>query len=52
MNDDVREKIILQSKCGIRKGMFDFSKEYIPTFRTSPSHFLQYPEAMIVIHNT
>jgi predicted oxidoreductase len=29
MNDDIREKIILQSKCGIRKGMFDFSKEYI-----------------------
>jgi predicted oxidoreductase len=29
MNDEVREKIILQSKCGIRKGMFDFSKEHI-----------------------
>ncbi len=29
MNDDVREKIILQSKCGIRQGMFDFSKEHI-----------------------
>ena len=29
MSDDVREKIILQSKCGIRKGMFDFSKEHI-----------------------
>lgn len=29
MNDDVREKIILQSKCGIRKGAFDFSKQYI-----------------------
>lgn len=29
MHDDVREKIILQSKCGIRKGMFDFSKEHI-----------------------
>ena len=29
MNDDVREQIILQSKCGIRKGMFDFSKEHI-----------------------
>ncbi len=29
MNDDVREHIILQSKCGIRKGMFDFSKEHI-----------------------
>ena len=24
-----RDKIILQSKCGIRKGFFDFSKEYI-----------------------
>jgi predicted oxidoreductase len=24
-----REKLILQSKCGIRKGMYDFSKEYI-----------------------
>src|SRR5205809_267191 len=25
----VREKIILQSKCGIRKGFFDFSREHI-----------------------
>jgi len=29
MNADVRERMILQSKCGIRKGMFDFSKEHI-----------------------
>lgn len=29
MNSTVREKIILQSKCGIRKGFFDFSKEHI-----------------------
>ena len=30
MNAAVREKIILQSKCGIRKGIsFDFSKEQI-----------------------
>ncbi|MCH1626723.1 aldo/keto reductase [Ferdinandcohnia quinoae] len=29
MNAAVREKMILQSKCGIRKGMFDFSKEHI-----------------------
>ncbi|QFT88140.1 Oxidoreductase YdhF [Bacillus sp. THAF10] len=29
MNDDIREKVILQSKCGIREGMFDFSKEHI-----------------------
>lgn len=29
MSDNVREKIILQSKCGIRQGMFDFSKEHI-----------------------
>ncbi|CAM3634547.1 aldo/keto reductase [Marinicrinis lubricantis] len=29
MNDDIREKMILQSKCGIRQGMFDFSKEHI-----------------------
>lgn len=29
MNSTVREKIILQSKCGIRKGAFDFSKDYI-----------------------
>ncbi|WOD61497.1 aldo/keto reductase [Niallia taxi] len=29
MNAEVRENIILQSKCGIRKGMFDFSKEHI-----------------------
>ncbi|WP_312094052.1 aldo/keto reductase family oxidoreductase [Niallia sp.] len=29
MSPSVRENIILQSKCGIRKGMFDFSKEHI-----------------------
>ncbi|WP_274648568.1 aldo/keto reductase [Paenibacillus humicola] len=29
MNADIRENIILQSKCGIRKGMFDFSKDHI-----------------------
>ncbi|MDR6722813.1 putative oxidoreductase [Paenibacillus amylolyticus] len=29
MSPQVRENIILQSKCGIRKGMFDFSKEHI-----------------------
>ncbi|MFJ7753716.1 aldo/keto reductase [Peribacillus muralis] len=29
MNPSIREKIIVQSKCGIRKGMFDFSKEHI-----------------------
>ncbi len=29
MNDDVREKIILQSKCGIREGRYDFSKQHI-----------------------
>jgi Predicted oxidoreductase len=29
MNASVREKMILQSKCGIRKGSFDFSKEHI-----------------------
>lgn len=29
MNATIREKLILQSKCGIRKGMFDFSKEHI-----------------------
>ena len=29
MNSRVRENIILQSKCGIREGMFDFSKEHI-----------------------
>ncbi len=30
MNAGIREKLILQSKCGIsRKGMFDFSKEHI-----------------------
>ena len=26
---DLREKMFIQSKCGIRKGYFDFSKEYI-----------------------
>ena len=29
MNDSLREKIILQTKCSIRPGFFDFSKEYI-----------------------
>ena len=29
MNPQVREKMILQSKCGIRKGYYDFSKEHI-----------------------
>jgi predicted oxidoreductase len=29
MNPAVREKLILQSKVGIRQGMFDFSKEHI-----------------------
>ncbi len=29
MNPSVRERLILQSKCGIRPGMFDFSKEHI-----------------------
>ncbi|MBM7567097.1 aldo/keto reductase [Paenibacillus sacheonensis] len=29
MSDSVRENIILQSKCGIRQGQFDFSKEHI-----------------------
>ena len=29
MNDDTREKVILQSKAGIKQGEFDFSKEHI-----------------------
>ncbi|QQE81152.1 aldo/keto reductase family oxidoreductase [Alicyclobacillus sp. SO9] len=29
MNSNVRENLIIQSKCGIRQGMFDFSKEHI-----------------------
>ncbi|SFF81587.1 Predicted oxidoreductase [Halobacillus alkaliphilus] len=29
MNDDVREKMKLQTKCGIRDGYFDFSKDHI-----------------------
>ena len=29
MTDDRREQILLQSKCGIRQGMYDFSKEHI-----------------------
>lgn len=29
MNSSIREKMILQSKCGIRSGFYDFSKEYI-----------------------
>ncbi len=29
MTDDRRETVLLQSKCGIREGMFDFSQEHI-----------------------
>ena len=29
MNDDIREKMILESKCGIMKGQFNFSKSHI-----------------------
>ena len=29
MNLSLREKMVLQTKCGIRKGYFDFSKEHI-----------------------
>ncbi|TJY39625.1 aldo/keto reductase family oxidoreductase [Cohnella pontilimi] len=29
MSPAIREQMILQSKCGIRKGMFDFSKDHI-----------------------
>jgi len=29
MKPGIREKIIIQTKCGIRKGYFDFSKEHI-----------------------
>ncbi len=29
MTPAVREKVVLQSKCGIRKGMYDFSKQHI-----------------------
>ncbi|MFC4455989.1 aldo/keto reductase [Deinococcus sonorensis] len=29
MSSSVREQMILQSKCGIRQGMFDFSREHI-----------------------
>lgn len=29
MSPSVREKLIIQSKCGIRRGMYDFSKEHI-----------------------
>jgi len=29
MNPAIREKMILQTKCGIREGMFDFSKQHI-----------------------
>jgi len=31
MNPAIREKIVLQSKCGIRSGYYDFSKEHILT---------------------
>jgi predicted oxidoreductase len=29
MNKEIREKMIIQTKCGIRPGFFDFSKEHI-----------------------
>ena len=31
MNDDIRERMLIQTKCGIRRGYFDFSKEHILT---------------------
>jgi predicted oxidoreductase len=31
MSPTIREKLIIQSKCGIRQGFFDFSKEHILT---------------------
>ncbi|MCL2099297.1 MAG: aldo/keto reductase [Oscillospiraceae bacterium] len=31
MNPGIREKFIIQTKCGIRQGFFDFSKEHILT---------------------
>ncbi|MFC0470433.1 aldo/keto reductase family oxidoreductase [Halalkalibacter kiskunsagensis] len=31
LNSSIREKMIIQTKCGIRKGFFDFSKEHILT---------------------
>ncbi|MDX8044470.1 aldo/keto reductase [Gracilibacillus sp. S3-1-1] len=29
MNPSIREKMVIQTKCGIRQGFFDFSKEHI-----------------------
>ena len=29
MNSNIREKLIIQTKCGIRRGYYDFSKEHI-----------------------
>jgi len=29
LNKSLRDKIVIQTKCGIRKGMYDFSKEHI-----------------------
>src|SRR5699024_1292414 len=29
MNPSIREKMVIQTKCGIRDGFFDFSKEHI-----------------------
>ncbi len=29
MNSNIREKFIIQTKCGIRRGYYDFSKEHI-----------------------
>ena len=29
MNSSIREKVIIQTKCGIRQGYFDFSKDHI-----------------------
>ncbi len=29
LNKNLRDKIVIQTKCGIRKGMYDFSKEHI-----------------------
>ena len=55
MRGSFRDKIILQSKCSIRNGYYDFSKEYIlALFKgrneweviLEPDHLLQLSEAM------
>jgi predicted oxidoreductase len=48
MNPRLREQMILQTKCGIRQGAFDFSKEHILDALVEP---LEVAEAFTILQN-